>query len=471
MIQIPCLLIKQLRAVLRKSVVSGKAKLPVILQGSRDGLSIRAQNAQAGVEYHLPGRQDTDTISLDYSALEDFAGSTTAPVTLEAIGRVVRVSWTHGKVPQVKEYESAGLEQVTAPESPKNWAIQDARLLQALGDAAGATSDNAARYALTHLQLRGKEGKIVSTDGHQLLIQDGFKFPWSEDVLIPALSVFKTKHLAPEGENAIGRTRAHVWLRCGSWTLWLAIDGSSRFPNVDQVVPAVRGPVSSAQLSPSEASFLLETLPRLPAGEDTDKPVTLDLNGHLAIRAKGDKGPITEVALPDSLVRGPRTRVQVTRRHLVHALELGFREFTIVKEDSPIVCRDEHRTYTWMVLDAKGALEHSPDAILITPTGDELKVRSTPAKSRPARIAPTMIRAVNGPAHEEPVEEHPETAFERPIAHTPAAAIEEAEALKLALRDAYLKVGRLVASLKRQRKQSKLLTCTMTALRQLQHIA
>ncbi len=54
---------------------------------------------------------------------------------------------------------------------------------------------------------------------------------------------------------------------------------------------------------------------------------------------------------------------------------------------------------------------------------------------------------------------------------TPSAAIEEAEALKLALRDAYLRSGRLVASLKRQRKQSRLLNSTMTALRQLQHIA
>ena len=48
--------------------------------------------------------------------------------------------------------------------------------------------------------------------------------------------------------------------------------------------------------------------------------------------------------------------------------------------------------------------------------------------------------------------------------------IAEAQALKEALRDAYGCAGRLVAALKRQRKQSRLVASTLASLRELQHI-
>ena len=288
---------------------------------------------------------------------------------------------------------------------------------------------------------------------------------------MPALPLFKTRLLSSETEFTIGRTKSQVCLRCGPWTFWLSVNSGS-YPDVESVIPAHRGPVSSVQLSASEADFLLQTLPRLPGGEAEDQPVTLDVNGHLAIRAKGDKGPITEVAMPDSLVRGPHVRTRVARACLVRALELGFREFTIVKDDSPIVCRDERRVYAWMSLGKKGALEPSTDAVLITPSGDETpRPRAVQAKARPAATAPAITSSpiITSPAGH--VEQETETAEEQRTVLTPSAAIEEAEALKLALRDAYLRSGRLVASLKRQRKQSRLLNSTMTALRQLQHIA
>ena len=48
--------------------------------------------------------------------------------------------------------------------------------------------------------------------------------------------------------------------------------------------------------------------------------------------------------------------------------------------------------------------------------------------------------------------------------------MEEAQALKEALRDAYGRASRLVVALQRQRKHSKLLATTLTSLRQLQHL-
>ena len=50
------------------------------------------------------------------------------------------------------------------------------------------------------------------------------------------------------------------------------------------------------------------------------------------------------------------------------------------------------------------------------------------------------------------------------------ALVEEAQALKQALHDAYGRSARLVAALKRQKKQSRLMASTLASLRQLQRL-
>ena len=59
----------------------------------------------------------------------------------------------------------------------------------------------------------------------------------------------------------------------------------------------------------------------------------------------------------------------------------------------------------------------------------------------------------------------------RPNGSAAGALIEEAEALRDALRDAHGRAARLVAALKRQRKQSKLVQHTLASLKQLQQLA
>jgi hypothetical protein len=51
-----------------------------------------------------------------------------------------------------------------------------------------------------------------------------------------------------------------------------------------------------------------------------------------------------------------------------------------------------------------------------------------------------------------------------------AALIEEAQSIKEVLHDAYGRMNRLLAALKRQRKQSRLMTATLASLKQLQQI-
>ena len=91
------------------------------------------------------------------------------------------------------------------------------------------------RYALTHIQFSGSKGQIATTDGHQVLFQSGFQFPWADDVLVPAPAILGCSELAQDHSIGVGRTDDCVARRLGSlppgiWTILLRIDKEGKFP-------------------------------------------------------------------------------------------------------------------------------------------------------------------------------------------------------------------------------------------------
>ena len=72
---------------------------------------------------------------------------------------------------------------------PEQLTENPPRLLTALHDAMLTTDPDPVRFATDHIQVRGKSGTVVATDGRQMLIQDGFEFPWDDDILLSLLSV------------------------------------------------------------------------------------------------------------------------------------------------------------------------------------------------------------------------------------------------------------------------------------------
>ena len=110
--------------------------------------------------------------------------------------------------------------------------------------------------------------------------------------------------------------------------------------------------------------FLLKAIKRLPADDDVNLPVTVDLNGAVAIRAVGDsqKRP-TELLLVDSTATGESTRFNTNRRYLHRAAKLGFHDICVYGAESPIVCHDDHRTYVWAVLGNEGVIRPTKCAI------------------------------------------------------------------------------------------------------------
>ena len=79
--------------------------------------------------------------------------------------------------------------------------------------------------------------------------------------------------------------------------------------------------VAKLSVSDSDAGFLTKALKRLPAADEYNLPVTVDLNGAAAIRAQSDEGQQpTEVFLSSSTASGEAIRFNTNRRYLDRAL-------------------------------------------------------------------------------------------------------------------------------------------------------
>jgi len=264
--------------------------------------------------------------------------------------------------------------------------------LHALAEATRTTARDNIRYALTRIQLRGRRGQLVATDGRQLLVQGGFPFPWPEDVLIPALPLFASRDLPAHEPIAIARSDKYVRLRIGPWTFHLAIDGNGHYPNAETVIPKKDQAFSRLHLSEGDARFLTHILPRLPGDKDDSSPVTLDLDQQVVLRARSERSPqLNEVVLSGSSCEGPAVRVACNRRFLWRVVQLGFRDLMVRNNTTPLLCRDEMRTYLFMPLESA-----------LPPAANPVRIVSD--KARPVAVRampkPEPQRAKLQPEHE-----------------------------------------------------------------------
>jgi hypothetical protein len=426
-----------------------------------------ARQPECALLYHQPGSLPAETLVFPADVLTDIegkAGSVTLEVTSDGKGEA---RWDDGGVPRRRPFVTVVPDKLPElPEMPTRWQAVEPAFLPALAEAARTTARDGIRYALTRIQLRGRRGQLVATDGRQLLVQSGFALPWPEDVLIPALPLFVSRDLPTEGPVALGRTATHFGLRIGSWTFLLEIDTGGRYPNAESVVPRGDGLASRLRLSEDDARFLAHVLPRLPGSKDDLAPVTLELGEQIVLRARAEDAPqVTEVLLSSSSCVGPAVRVACNRRFLWRLVQLGFREVLVRNATTPLLCRDETRIYLFMPLD--NALLPAADAVRIV-SGESLPIaiRSQP-KPEPSRREEPMPRPQtngdeprNGPAGVPALSPTPsEAELPDPLV--------EAEALRALLHDAQVRLGRLLAALKQQRRHSRALRAAVDSLRQL----
>src|SRR5579864_5925903 len=461
---------RALRAIFRRSVLGINIRgliPPLVLRAETTKFRAQFRYDALAVEHVQQGVfRPEETIAVPLDALVDFDGRDETPVVFEVSDeRQTVVRWVDRGIPQVKEYTVT--EPLEFPQQPATFETFSAELLDALAAAREVSTENSPRYALNCIQLRGRASEIVATDGHQLLIQSGFRFPWTDDLMVRRTRIFASKELPRDCPVEIGRTDGHVFLRAGAWTIALEVQTERRYPRVDQVIPDSKQAATHIALHAQDAQFLGQALDRLPGGDEPDSPVTVDCNGQLTIRARAaEGGPSTELVLARSSYAGEPVCFNTNRGFLDRAVRLGFSEIHVSSPEAPLVCRDARRTYAWQPLSKDSALGPADVAVRIesTSAGSVVEPARTEKVSVPVRK--TTHKATHGtPVAVEPAK--PETT-NGAVPCTISSLIDEAVALHAALGEAKTQTQRLIIGLRRHRRRSKLVFSTLASLRQLQ---
>lgn len=453
-----------LRGVFRRSVlgIGHRGSIPPLVFKVEYGqVCAKHRYAHLAVEYSAPSAwPSSGLVVLPLEALADFEGRDDVTVALEALAPDRTVArWSDRGIPQARDYPVAPIDGLAPfPDPPGSWSEAPAGLLDALAEAVATAAEDNTRYALSCLSLRGGDGSIAATDGRQLLVQRGFDFPWPGDVLVRRSPMFACRDLPRDQPVTIGKTETHVVLRVGTWTLWLEIATTVRFPDVDRIIPGPGSAATRFQVDPGDARFLIDSLSRLPGADEPNAPATVDLNGRVAVRARasGD-GPATELVLSRSSYTGLPIRLQTNRELLTRALRLGFTEVEVDGADNPLVCRDDRRVLVWQPLDKDSAIAPADNVTRI-----ESALQPTPHR-HPDGASKARI-TMNQPM---PADRPDPAVGPEPPSTGLAALIQEAEALHEALGESRARAGRLVVALRKQRRRERLVAATLASLRQL----
>lgn len=407
-----------------------------------------------GVRHHTPGSFRTGSVALPYSKLAELENAGEA-ITLEQTAPFkVRASWQVGGEPHSLDFDTADPASLPpAPEPARNAVSLEPGFLLALDDAARTASREVVRYATNRILLRGRDGAVIATDGRQLLVQGGYYFPWKEDKFLPALPVFGGRELPRDKPVRLGLAKERITLEAGPWLFDFKAEQGARFPDVDRVIPHTGTALTRLRLDARDVEELIQKLPHLPAHDDQHRPVSLDLGTAVAVRSRSEPEGTVEVALAHAKREGPPLQVVMDRRYLLRALKLGFTEVLIASAKQPLLCKDDNRTYVWMPLAEADAVP-AAQAVPIRP-----KRRATAAPPEPQKSTPmppneptSNGRQRNGSAdQDEPLD---------PVA--------EAEELRSHLQAALARTGRLIAALKQQRRQSRVVESALASLRRLQ---
>ena len=459
--------VRRLRSVFRRSTlgIHHKGTIPPLVLRT-DGGQLRAQYRyrDLAVELVEPGSdRPAAVVPIPLDALADFEGAADSPVVLEAVAPDrTAVRWQDRGIPQSREYDVVPADRTgEMPERPTSWASGPPELLAALAEATETGTDDSTRYALNCVQLQGSRHQIVATDGRQLLVRSGFDFPWTGDVLIKGSPVFACRALPRDRPVEVGRTDSHVVWRVGPFTIACEVQKEARFPEVERAVPQPAEVVTRLRLDAEDARFLESALGRLPGAGEINAPVTIEVNGKVAVRATSADRPdqVTELVLARSGYTGSQVCVCTNRVLLERALRLGFTEIGFTGVESPFVCRTEGRVYAVQPLGGGSAPSADAEVIRIesgAATGGERRV---PAGTENTRRTTTVRESRNGhepasPAEGRsrmsagPAEVGTTAGSEQPSGTSLAALIQEAEALHATLADARSRTARLIAGLR-----------------------
>jgi hypothetical protein len=434
--------------VLARKCVSGRPRGPapaVVFEAQGGTLTVWVKTDDAVLVFTAPTQCGDEVLVVPMAVIEAAAGPGGEPVEL-TVGPKLRgeARFTDRGVPKSHPFDTVlPGKQHRLPDLPDDWHTLPVEFLAALYEGGRTTAKDATRFALTRVQIKGKAGQVVATDGRTAFLRGGFRFPFADDLLVPALPVFGARELAGERSVRIGRTTTHLVVEAGPWRVFMQVDKTGRYPDVAGVVP--RNAPTTAVIDDRDAAELLEKLSGLP-GYDTDhRPVTLVVDGDgVFVRAGDPKADtVKSVRLRHSTSTGPGVRAAIDRRVLARALAQGCRTARLTP-DKPVVFEAKDTILLTVTLDPALAVGPTPDA---TPT------------------TITNIRTQKEIAVKSETNGHPPNGRHDPPDADPL--LLAAEELRAALGEALAAASRLVASLKHQKKEKKALTQVWSSLKAL----
>ena len=466
MIQLTRKNIRAIRTTIRQSLgITSARKAPTItFCASLTELLIQGTTKQICVVCRLPGNYQPECFAIPYEALSTVEGKQDDLVSFTKRDDIVILQWNDAGIPQSVQFPVS--DAMEMPPIPDNLAIVDSRFLSAMADAVATTEKEYSRFALNCIRLRGRDGQIAATDSSQALIHTGFSFPWDDEILVAASDAFTSQEFASADEVLVGRSADWVTIQTNSSTLHLRIEKEKRFPNIDLQIPTNGSAATTLSLSEDDIGFLLTSTMRLPGASEYNSPVTIDLNGVVAVRAAtADQSSPTELVLSNSRRVGEEIRFNTNRKFLNRAAELGFRDILIRSIKAPAYCQDDRRTYIWALLDESGVLHSNGDTTRIcSPVTSISKTTQTrtkntmttpqPTPTRPETIQPAVRPAATAATEPEPI----------------PGLLSQAETLRDSLRRVLSDTRDLISAIKRNQKQNRLVETTLRSLKQLEHI-
>src|SRR5690606_1269203 len=114
--------------------------------------------------------------------------SRTEAVSIELKEDQVDAYWTDSGIPKSISYvqKTAG----PFPEVPETWATNPAHLLKSLAEACATAEPESSRFALSHLQVRGRDGPIVGSSGRLPFAESGVMCAGEDACLVPGSKLF-----------------------------------------------------------------------------------------------------------------------------------------------------------------------------------------------------------------------------------------------------------------------------------------
>ena len=375
------------RAAVKRCFDSSGSKAdqtPVQIRLTKDGLQMHASTSEITVSYAQPDMKGEGVFTFPILHFNEFESKSSDHVEIALLRPNLAVArWTEkGRSREIQipllEPESVSIR----PEPPKKFTPLPGHFLTSLHDASVATAEQATKFVLNRVQLRGKTGTVLGSDSHQLFVSGGFKFPFSDDVLIPRSGIFGLQPFQTSEEASLGRTDRQIFIRTGGWTFAFWIDKDGRYPDVSSIIPRSSDFKTLFKLHAEDAQSFLDSLVRRIKGPAAkEHSVTLDLTETPCLRFEID-GRVTEVVLMNSEVTGQRFRVCLKLSQFLHALELRFHEFELRDPAKPIVARDGERIYLVMPIHGTKALLSGPDVIKIQTSAPKPKKALLPVKRR-----------------------------------------------------------------------------------------